>query len=403
MNEVWNLDPFYNTFEDPYFSRDLEELKAKVASYSDFAAGLGDVAPIDGLRLGIGFEESVAELAGRLGLYASLRQSANTRDDEAGSRMGQIMGIISAVAGPEAAFKDWASKLPNLMELVRGDEDLKDYEFLFSNMADSASYLLPGRGEEIAAKLRLSGGSAWSDLQQYLTSTVPVSYRGETTNLSTIRNMAYDPDPAVRKDAYEAELACYDRIRDSVAFALNSIKLETISDCQLRGYESPLARTLKRSDMKRETLDAMLGAMDEYLPKFWQYLKAKAKALGHENGLPWYDLFAPMGKSSTKFTAEEARDYLVSHFAGFDAELAASTAEASVDGNTDTVFANMTKHQQDREAKLRAELLKTTPTPPSGDVPPLDSQRYEKLAAEAFERGDFSSGAYYTRLSQQKT
>ena len=328
MNEVWNLDPIYNTFEDPSFSRDLEELKAKVASYSDFAAGLGDVAPIDGLRLGIGFEESVAELAGRLGLYASLRQSANTRDDEAGSRMGQIMGIISAVAGPEAAFKDWASKLPNLMELVRGDEDLKDYEFLFSNMADSASYLLPGRGEEIAAKLRLSGGSAWSDLQQYLTSTVPVNYRGETTNRSTIRNMAYDPDPAVRKDAYEAELACYDRIRDSVAFALNSIKLETISDCQLRGYESPLARTLKRSDMKRETLDAMLGAMDEYLPKFWQYLKAKAKALGHENGLPWYDLFAPMGKSSTKFTAEEARDYLVSHFAGFDAELADMVARA---------------------------------------------------------------------------
>ena len=65
----------------------------------------------------------------------------------------------------------------------------------------------------------------------------------------------------------------------------------------------------------------MLGAMEEYLPKFWQYLKAKGKALGHENGLPWYDLFAPMGKSGKKYTAEDAKDLLVELFSTFDGEL----------------------------------------------------------------------------------
>ena len=214
------------------------------------------------------------------------------------------------------------------VELVEGDEKLKDYTFLFANMLESSRHLLPGRGEEIMARMGLSGGDAWSDMQSYLTSTVPVSYRGTTTNLSSIRNLAYDPDAQVRKDAYEAEIACYDRIKDAVAFALNSIKLETISDCQLRGYESPLMRTLKKSHMEKATLDAMLGAMDEYLPKFWQYLKAKGKALGHENGLPWYDLFAPMGNSSTKFTAEDARNYLVEQFGGFDRELADMVARA---------------------------------------------------------------------------
>lgn len=88
---------------------------------------------------------------------------------------------------------------------------------------------------------------------------------------------------------------------------------------------------------------------------------------------------------------------------GFDAELAAETAEASVDGNTDVVFANMSKHQQDREAKLKADLLKTTPTPASGDAPITTSQQYEQKAAEAFASGDYSAGAYYTRLSQTKT
>ena len=328
MNEVWNLDPIYKGFEDPAFENDMAKLKEAVAEINDFAAKLPEIEPAEGLRRGIALQEAFSDLISKLAGYASLRQAANTLDPTAGSHMGRVMSLYSGVAAAFATFKEWATKLPDLMELVAADDSLKDYTFLFQSMKKSSAYLLPGIGEAVMAKMGLSGGDAWGDMQQYLTSTVPVSYRGTTTNLSSIRNLAYDPDPQVRKDAYEAEIACYDRIKDPVAYALNSIKLETISDCQLRGYASPLERTVKHNDMKMETLDAMLEAMDEYAPKFWQYLKAKAKALGHENGLPWYDLFAPMGNSSTKFTAQEARDYLVNLFAEFDSDLSGMVAEA---------------------------------------------------------------------------
>ena len=328
MNAVWNLNTIYTGFDDPRFEEDLKASEAKIAAYAVFADQLASCQPLEGLKNGIALEEEISTLVGKLGLYCSLRQSANTRDTEAVSQLGRLMGICSAVAAPEAAFHEWAAKLPDLMELIGQDDVLRQYRFLFSKMQESSRYLLGSRGEEIMARMQLSGGNAWSDLQSYLTSTVPVSYRGNTINLSSVRNLAYDPDPEVRKDAYDSEIGCYERIRDSVAFALNSIKLETISDCKLRGYESPLARTLKHSDMRRETLDAMLEAMDEYLPKFWQYLKAKAKALGHENGLPWYDLFAPMGKAATKFTAESTKEYLVEQFSGFDRELADMVARA---------------------------------------------------------------------------
>ena len=298
MNEVWKLTNIYNGFDDPVFSQELEQLKKTIAQCDAYMAKLGSVEPLTGLREGIRLLEEINELAGKLITYTMLRQSADTRDGEAASRLGQVMAAISDTAASEAAFKDWAAKVPDLMTLVESDPELKDYTFLFTKIQDSSRYLLSGRGEEIMAKLQLSGGNAWGDLQQYLTSTVPVTYRGETINLS------------------------------AVAFALNSIKLETISDCQLRGYASPLARTLERSDMKQETLDAMLGAMDEYLPVFWKYLKAKGKLLGHENGLPWYDLFAPVGSSSEKFTTQQARDYLVELFSGFDKELADMVAKA---------------------------------------------------------------------------
>ena len=327
MNEVWNLSVIYNGFDDPAYEKDLSSLKEKAASYTAATAELNGNA-LENLKTCITLEEEISALANKLAEYAMLRQSADARDAQAGSQIGRVMAVISSLAAPQAAFKDWASKLPNLMELVASDGLLKEYTFLFENLAKSSKYLLSTQAEAVMAKLQLSGGNAWSDLHGYITSTVPVSYRGQTINLSAVRNLAYDPDPQVRKDAYDAEIACYDRIKDSAAFALNSIKLETLSDCELRGYASPLARTLEHSNMEAATLEAMLGAMDEYLPKFWQYLKAKGKALGHENGLPWYDLFAPMGASSTKFTTQEARDFLVEQFEGFDPNEAKMIADA---------------------------------------------------------------------------
>ena len=328
MNEVWNLNVIYEGFEDPQYEKDLTLLKEKAAAYAAATGCLAETDPLAGLRSCITLEEEVTRLANKLAEYAMLRQSADARDAQAGSQIGRIMAVISGLAAPQAAFKDWASKLPNLMELVCADEMLKEYTFLFENLSKSSRYLLSGQAEAVMAKMQLSGGNAWSDLHGYITSTVPVTYRGQTINLSAVRNLAYDPDPQVRKDAYEAEIACYDRIKDAAAFALNSIKLETLSDCELRGYASPLARTLEHSNMEAATLEAMLGAMDEYSPKFWQYLKAKGKALGHENGLPWYDLFAPMGKSSTKFTTQQSRDFLVEQFEGFNPDEAKMIADA---------------------------------------------------------------------------
>lgn len=322
MNEVWNLDPIYQGFDDPAYQEDMNKLSALANEFTQFADNLSDGTPLENLKKGIALMENLEALAGKLAEYASLRQSTNTRDSEAGSKLGQIMQIFGLTAGPQALFQEWAAKLPNLIELATGDASLKEYVYLLENMKKDRVHLLGAKGEEICARFQISGGNAWSDLQQYLTSTVPVNYKGGVTNLSAIRNLAYDPDADVRKDAYEAEIACYDRIKDPVAHALNAIKMETISDCALRGFSSPLDRTLEKSHMERATLEAMLGAMEEYLPVFWKYLKAKGKALGHENGLPWYDLFAPMGASNTKYTTEDAKRILVDLFTSFDQELA---------------------------------------------------------------------------------
>ena len=325
MNTVWNLENIYRGFDDPAFIRDRQQLEERV---QEFAAFTGTLSAAGDIRKGVSLQEEISVLVEKLATYTNLRQAANTKDPESASQMGRILDIYSGLAAPQAAFETWASNLPELMDVVERDPSLRDYRFLFANIKENSRHLLPGLGEEIMAKMAISGSGAWSDLHGYVTSTVRVSYRDQTINLSAVRNLAYDPDPQVRKDAYAAELACYEQIQAPVAFALNSIKLETLTDCRLRGYTSPLARTLKQSHMSEKTLHAMFSAIEKYLPKFRQYLKAKAKALGHSAGLPWYDLFAPMGSSSAKITVEEARDYLLRVFSGFDAELADMIREA---------------------------------------------------------------------------
>ena len=327
MNECWNLNPIYTGFDDPRFEEDLQALRRTVRDLEELTQHLtGDSAAL--LKRGLTLQEHLQELAEKLLCYAELRQAACTTDAEAGSKIGKIMGVYSDSAAPVAAFEGWLAAIPDLDSLIASDPLFEEYRFILERKKLGSLHLLPSIGEKVMAKLKISGSNAWAELQQYLTSTVKVTYRGEEINLSAVRNLAYSAEAEVRKDAYEAELACYRAIEDSVAYALNSLKLETLNECELRGYESPLARTLEQSNMEKKTLDAMFAAIDQKLPMFRRYLKAKAHALGHENGLPWYDLFAPMGKSSTRFTTQDARDYLVELFSHFDDELSGMVARA---------------------------------------------------------------------------
>ena len=316
----WSLAELYKGYDDPCFTADMAELDKRIEDADKLSRNLTG-EPKAKLKELLLAEEAITELVGKLMLYVSLRQSACTTDEKASSLMDQLSGKLSRLAAPQTRCDQYIASLEDLEGLIASDPMLTDYAFLLRNTKEDAKYLLDAKCEEIISLYENSGSDAWGNLQSYLTSTVPVEYRGETITLSDVRNLAYDPDPQVRQDAFHAELACYDRIKDAVAFSLNSIKLEVLNRCRLKGYESPLAETLHNSRMTAATLDALLAAIREYLPRLQPFYRYKAKLLGHEGGLPWYDLFAPLASSEEKYTKEEARDYLIERFSSFDGEL----------------------------------------------------------------------------------
>ena len=317
----WNLDILYTGFDTEEYKNDLKRLEELVPALSEIAEKHAELSAAEFLTEYIKTSEELSMLVEKLAIYANLRYSANTRDTDAASMLGRIMQTMSATAAPTAVVEKAISEIENLEEVIDGTPALHEFRYLLTNVKRDSRYLLSDKEETILAKMNLSGATAWSDLQSSLTSGVKVRYEDKDITLSAVRNLAYSPDAEVRRKAFDAEIACYDSIKDAVAFALNSIKLQVLTECELRGYESPLAKSLYQSRMKKETLDALLGAMDEFLPSFRKYLKTKAKALGHDGSLPFYDLFAPMGKSDKVYTVDDAKSYLLGIFAKFDSEL----------------------------------------------------------------------------------
>ena len=321
MSTEWSLKEIYPSFESEEFQRDFE----RFSNFREVFNGLTLEDNLESIKAAIAALEEFSVLSSRLGNYINLTLTANTTDETA-NKYRTLFG--NAYAALNSAYTKVYKFIGSVETDITSDENLKDYEFYFAEAKQQYKHLLSDELEDVIAKFSISGGDGWEQLFEAMTSGVEGEFKGEKVTLSEIRNMAYDADAAVRKEAYETELKMYDTIKEPIAFALNNIKQQVLTETSLRGFESPLAQTLEASRMSRKTLDALLEAIREYLPQFRAYLKHKAALLGHENGLPFYDLFAPIGESSRRFTIEESKEFLLENFKGFSEDLAQMTKEA---------------------------------------------------------------------------
>lgn len=321
MSTEWSLKELYPSFESEEFQRDFE----RFSNFREVFNGLTLEDNLESIKAAIAALEEFSVLSSRLGNYINLTLTANTTDETA-NKYRTLFG--NAYAALNSAYTKVYKFIGSVETDITADENLKDYEFYFAEAKQQYKHLLSDELEDVIAKFSISGGDGWEQLFEAMTSGVEGEFKGEKVTLSEIRNMAYDADAAVRKEAYETELKMYDTIKEPIAFALNNIKQQVLTETSLRGFESPLAQTLEASRMSRKTLDALLEAIREYLPQFRAYLKHKAALLGHENGLPFYDLFAPIGESSRRFTIEESKEFLLENFKCFSEDLAEMTKEA---------------------------------------------------------------------------
>ena len=322
MNMTWNLEIMYKGYDDPKYISDNQKVLEIIKEMNELVGKLDVNNAVSCIEQELKLEEELNKVLSELFSYSSLRASTNVNDYEALGEMGKLQMVLQETVAAGVAFTKFLKEV-DLDKLAKDSDLIKTYLFILKSNQETASHMLSDKEEVLASRLSLVGSRSWSDLQSQLTANLSIKVEGfeENMPLSAVRNLAYDHSEKVRKAAYEAELAAYKQIEDSVAMALNNIKREVNIMMPLRGYKDALEKTLKQSRMSKATLDAMIEAIKEEAPKFREYFKLKAKALGHENGLPFYDLFAPMGSMHKTYTIEEAKDLVLDVYGSFSKPL----------------------------------------------------------------------------------
>ena len=320
MKTNWDLTVFYKDFDDPEFKDDLARLPKEIDAFTAAIAAPAE----DEVRKLVSLvhqEEALSCLFERLSMMVELNFAVDANNKLANAALAPLMRAVMGSSLASNAFSRYLASLDNLDAIIDADDELKARAFALREAAEDAKHQLPEALEKPVLKMQLSGGEAFSHLRDKLDATLLVDYDGKQIPLSAVRALAYDGDADTRRRAYEAELASYKKIELPMSFCLNNIKAEGETMAALKGYKGVLDMALAHSRMDEKTLEAMWTAIREALPEVREYFKAKGRLLGHENGLPFYDLFAPVGQSTRTYTVEEARALLLDLFGKFCPEM----------------------------------------------------------------------------------
>ena len=327
---TWDLSKLYAGFDAPEFLNDVEALKTGADAALAQARAMEVTVPA--LEEAVRVSSELTTLTIKLMNYIQLTLAADANCEPAMAAYTRLMPVMNRLEEGTSALSAKLGACDDLDALIAQSELLRAHAFMLREMKKNAAHVIDPVLEPTVLKMQLTGGSAWEQLRDQLDSNHMVEYTfdGKTEQLpmSAVRGKAYSPDADVRKAAYEAEIAAYPKMEIPMAACLNGIKGEALTLCELKHFDSVLDMALDSANMDRATLDALLQAMRESLPMFRRYFKLKAKLLGYEGGLKFYDLFAPVGRMQGDYTPEDARALLVKEFGAFSPRMAGMIGRA---------------------------------------------------------------------------
>jgi len=340
----WDLSNVYPGLDSESFKRDFEMLEGSIDELDAFLTENSKV-----LNTGSSPEKIATTLAALVDKFNAVILLADTLEayiysfiatdsynDQAKRLYSEFQQVDVRLWVQRMRFQSFlgtiASRLPEVLVL---NPTVQEHAFILNEYAEQSQYLMSEAEESLAADLSLSGINAWSKLQGTVTSQLSVEFEldGEVQKLPmpALVNLRSHPDGDVRRRAYLAETEAWESVSEPLAAALNGVKGATSTLDQRRGRRDNLHSSLDKARIDQETLDAMLDAMQASFPIFQKYLRAKAARLGVES-LPWWDIFAPTGKISRRYTFEESQEFILDNFNGFSPDLA-SLAKRAFDNN----------------------------------------------------------------------
>lgn len=356
----WNLDSIYSSLQSKEYSAALEEFKAQIENTEgllktadrftresnenfDFAAWLAAYLK--------NYNELIANER-TLAAYAYIIYSTDTTSTQYLNNLSYIEKLGIQTRQQYLKFSTLLlSHSSSLNEFFTRFPEFAEYKYLLEETIEETKHQMTAAEENLASDMTRTGGSAWGQLQEQIISNLH-DQNGKTFN--ELRNDAFSSDANLRKNSWQTEKLLLEQNQIALAASLNNLKGETVTLNKRRHWENALDRSRASSRIQKATLDALISSIEDSLPIWREYFKAKALLLrktkttasktagspGHE-GIAFYDLFAPLefpqeknsGSDSAsllskKWSFDQARDYVLKEYKSFSQDMYAFAKNA---------------------------------------------------------------------------
>lgn len=259
-----------------------------------------------------------------LDAYVYATVSTNSFDGEAQSLASELDGLGARGRPLLARFVDWVAAL-GPEQLASVSPQAREHLGPLLRLAERAGHQMSEVEEGLYAELNSSGVDAWyrlhSDVTSQLVGEVREGGGSRRMPMAAIRGLATHADPAVRQAGYDAEMSAWPTIAVVCAAAINGVKGDANVVNRRRHWASPLEASLYANSVSRPTFDAMNAAVLSSLPDFRTWMRAKARLHGHDGGLPWRDLVAPLPTAPAEITWDDGLQIVRNAFGSYGGSL----------------------------------------------------------------------------------
>lgn len=338
--DTWDLDSIFpGGTKSQELQAKLESIKEEMDTYGHLLTkwDVGGDTAVSALKEILQKQESIQKGLGQSATFVQMYHDAYMDDEHANVVMGQILDFYSEIKKMTNTFtKKLVAISDSDWQTLLSDKELKEISFALNEIRDQGKRLLSEEEEKLIAELNKDGLTAWSRLYDTVVSmmTIPFTDKdGKTTELSVgqaMNRMYADPDLEVRKALFENWEAAWEKYAPIFADTLNHLDGYRITLQKAHDRKDHLDEPLEYNRMSKATLDAMWSAVTKHKQPFIDFLNKKAELFGMEQ-LGWQDVDAPVvlgDLEPTRFTYDEACDFVIEHFASFGPKLASFAKHA---------------------------------------------------------------------------
>ncbi len=322
---VWDLSNLYNGLDDDALAADQARVVVLCAAFqADYKGRLEELAQSGGLYAAVKAYEDISELCGKVGSYSGLVFAQDHTKPENAKFYGDVNEKLTAASTQLLFFELELNRIEDsiLAEALKV-EPLARYAPWFAEVRKWKPYQLDDRTEELFVEKSQTSSSAWSRLFDESVAGLKFTVEGEVLNLEAVLHLLSEPEEAKRKLAFEALAATFkDNARLFTLIMNTLVKDKEISD-RWHGYEDMADSRHMSNSVEREVVEALVAAVREAFPRLsHRYYALKAKWMGKEKLEQW-DRNAPISTAALPLVPwTEAKDIVLSAYAGFDPEMA---------------------------------------------------------------------------------